>query len=897
MRFRPVLAAGARHQPARPDRAPAPARPPGPTGTATGTGHGHRDARPRRPAAPPPAPARHCRAPSSRAPPSPRPSGTATTTPDRHRHRPAATAAKPTDASDLAWITDDVAKAYQALDCSKDGATDKIVDDPAKPLVTCSDDGAEKYVLGPVVVNGDQIKDAAAGYRPLSNGQPSSTVEISLTFKSAGTKAYGEASKRMVSARVPRNEMAATLDSRVIVAPYFEAAILDGQASISGSFTIDSARDLASQLKFGALPLSFTLQTRDQISPTLGSEQLRMGLIAGIIGFALVFLYSLAQYRALGLVTVASIVIAALLTYVAIALLGWSHNFRLDMAGVTGLIVAIGVTADSFIVYFERIRDEVREGRPLRAAVDTGWRRARRTILAADGVNFLAAFVLYLLASSNVRGFAFTLGLTTLIDLLIVVLFTHPLVALLSGTKFFGGGHRWSGLDPERLGAKAQKPRYAGRGRVAMPTQRTDRERRERTVINFAALGNDLYTGKRSVDFVGRYKRWYALSGVFVLIAALGLVWHGLNLSLEFRGGSEFRVSEVTAGQDYESPGQGRRRLDRRRAGAAEVTKVGTGTIRVQTEKLNESEIRSVQSALATEFKTDVGNVSASFVGPSWGASVSQTGPAGPGSSSSPWSPSSWRSTSAPGRWPSPGLVALLHDLFITVGIYALAGFEVSPATMIGFLTILGYSLYDTVVVFDKVRENTTEALGNGRMTYAQAANLAVNQTLVRSINTTIVALLPIASILVIGFLFLGPGTLLDLALALFVGIAVGAYSSIFIATPLLVHLRMKEPAGRRARQEGHPLPGPPRWRGLRRPTPRPCSTSPTPRSWPRAAASRSRRPRAPAPSARRTSTRPAVRATSPSAPRSRVDEQPRCRAAGPDDERLARRPGHRAAA
>ncbi len=399
----------------------------------------------------------------------PTPSGTATTT-----GAPTGTATgstgKPANESDLAWITDDVSKAYQELDCSKPGATDKIVDDPEKPLVTCSDDNATKYVLGPVVVNGDQIKDAAAGYRPLSNGQPSSTVEISLTFKSSGTKAYGEASKRMVSLESPRNEMAATLDSRVIVAPYFEAAILDGRASISGSFTIDSARDLASQLKFGALPMSFELQTRDQISPTLGSEQLRMGLIAGIIGFALVFLYSLAQYRALGLVTVASIIIAALLTYVAIAILGWSHNFRLDMAGVTGLIVAIGVTADSFIVYFERIRDEVREGRPLRAAVDTGWRRARRTILAADGVNFLAAFVLYLLASSNVRGFAFTLGLTTLIDLIVVVLFTHPLVALLSGTKFFGGGHRWSGLDPERLGAKAQKPRYAGRGRVAMPT-------------------------------------------------------------------------------------------------------------------------------------------------------------------------------------------------------------------------------------------------------------------------------------------------------------------------------------------------------------------------------------------------------------------------------------------
>lgn len=312
-------------------------------------------------------------------------------------------------------------------------------------------------------------------------------------------------------------------------------------------------------------------------------------------------------------------------------------------------------------------------------------------------------------------------------------------------------------------------------------------------MINFAALGNDLYTGKRSVDFVGRYQRWYALSGVFFLIAILGLVWHGLNLSLEFRGGSEFRVSNVSSGQDYEQrakdavgtiPG----------ASAAEVTRVGTGTIRVQTEKLNESEIRSVQTALAQEFKTDVGNVSASFVGPSWGASVSQKALQALAVFLALVSLvmalyfRTWKMAVA-------GLVALLHDLFITVGIYALAGFEVSPATMIGFLTILGYSLYDTVVVFDKVRENTTEALGNGRMTYSQAANLAVNQTLVRSINTTVVALLPIAAILVIGFAFLGPGTLLDLALALFVGIAVGAYSSIFIATPLLVHLRRKEPA------------------------------------------------------------------------------------------------------
>ena len=311
-------------------------------------------------------------------------------------------------------------------------------------------------------------------------------------------------------------------------------------------------------------------------------------------------------------------------------------------------------------------------------------------------------------------------------------------------------------------------------------------------MISFAAVGNDLYTGKRSVDFVGRSKRWYTLSGVFVLIAAIGLIFQGLNLSLEFSGGSEFRVSGVASFDNYEQ--KAKDAVDSvQAAGGAEATQIGTGTVRVQTEKLNDSQSAAVRTALAKAFGTGEDRVSASFVGPSWGASVSAKALQALAVFLALVAAvmaiyfRTWKMAVA-------GLAALMHDLFITVGIYALAGFEVSPATMIGFLTILGYSLYDTVVVFDKVRENTTEARGNGRMSYAQAANLAVNQTLVRSINTTVVALLPIASIMVIGFLFLGPGTLLDLALALFVGIAVGAYSSIFIATPLLVHLRNREP-------------------------------------------------------------------------------------------------------
>ncbi len=378
------------------------------------------------------------------------------------------TAAK--NASDLAWITPEIEKEFVGLDCTKAGAINDFVDDPAKPLVTCSTQRDAKYILGPVELDGTDIADAASGYQPGPNGQPTSIVEVTLKFTGDGAKKFADVTTRLFGLKTTdetRNRFAVVLDKQVITAPSTNAVIANGQASITGNFTIDSARALAQQLKFGALPMSFALQTQEDISPTLGSEQLALGLLAGLIGLLLVVIYSLFQYRLLGLVTVASLVVAAVLTYGVLTLLGWTHNVRLTMAGVTGVIVAIGVTADSFIVYFERIRDEVREGRPLVTAVDAGWARAKRTILAADAVNLLAAIVLYVLAASNVRGFAFTLGVTTLIDLAVVFLFTHPLVAILAHTKFFGGGHRWSGLDPERLGATT---RYVGRGRFAAPT-------------------------------------------------------------------------------------------------------------------------------------------------------------------------------------------------------------------------------------------------------------------------------------------------------------------------------------------------------------------------------------------------------------------------------------------
>jgi len=311
---------------------------------------------------------------------------------------------------------------------------------------------------------------------------------------------------------------------------------------------------------------------------------------------------------------------------------------------------------------------------------------------------------------------------------------------------------------------------------------------------SFAQFGNELYTGKRSFDIVGRQKTWYAVSVVLLILAGIGLFGRGLNVGLEFRGGSEFRVSSVTNLDNFEA--RGKDAIGTLATGSDVVVTLlsSTNTVRIQTERFDNALTAKVESALASEFKVSENKISASTIGASWGASVSQKAV-----TALIWFLilvslvlaayfRTWKMSLA-------ALIALAHDLVITVGIYALAGFEVTPASVIGFLTILGYSLYDTVVVFDKVRENTLLAAGSGRLSFSQAANQAVNQTLVRSINTSVVALLPVASILFIGFFLLGPGTLLDLSLALFVGIAVGTYSSIFIATPVLADLREREPA------------------------------------------------------------------------------------------------------
>lgn len=341
-------------------------------------------------------------------------------------------------------------KKFTELDCTDKAARAAAGDGvkPTDPTVACSSEGDAKYLLGPAEVSGTDVDDAKAQF-----DQQRGIWLVSMEFTDKGSKKFQTITKKLSAQQSPANQFAISLDGEVVSAPQVNET-LSGSAEISGSFTQQSAEDTANVLSYGALPLSFSEDTVTTVTAALGGEQLEAGLIAGAIGLALVVIYLVAYYRGLALIALLSLVASGILTYTIMALLGPAIGFALNLPAVCGAIVAIGITADSFIVYFERIRDEIREGRTLRPAVERAWPRARRTILVSDFVSFLAAAVLFLVTVGKVQGFAFTLGLTTLLDVVVVFLFTKPVMTLMARTKFFGGGHPWSGLDPKRLGAK-----------------------------------------------------------------------------------------------------------------------------------------------------------------------------------------------------------------------------------------------------------------------------------------------------------------------------------------------------------------------------------------------------------------------------------------------------------
>lgn len=341
-------------------------------------------------------------------------------------------------------------KKFATLDCStKAGRASAGADvKPTEPTVACDSTGEAKYILGPAEVSGTDV-DSAKGAINQQTGQ----WIVQMEFTKGGAKKFQKITGRLAQQQAPQNQFAIVLDGEVVSAPYVRTA-LSANAEISGSFDQQSAEDLANVLSYGALPLSFKEQTVTTVTAALGGEQLQAGLIAGAIGLALVVVYLVTYYRGLAFIALLSLLASGILTYTLMSLLGPAIGFALNLPAVCGAIVAIGITADSFIVYFERIRDEIREGRTLRPAVERAWPRARRTILVSDFVSFLAAAVLFVVTVGKVQGFAFTLGLTTLLDVVVVFLFTKPVMTLMARTKFFSSGHPWSGLDPKRLGAK-----------------------------------------------------------------------------------------------------------------------------------------------------------------------------------------------------------------------------------------------------------------------------------------------------------------------------------------------------------------------------------------------------------------------------------------------------------
>ena len=355
-----------------------------------------------------------------------------------------------TDPASLpAGVTPELSAQFASLDCTlpqnRQGASGG---NETQAVVSCDRAGIAKYILAPAEVLGKQVTKATS----LIDPQGASGWYVTLDFDGEGTSKFGAMTSRLTSLPAPQNQAAIVLDGLVYSAPRINEAINTGTAQITGNFSQADAQDLANVLKYGALPLAFDRGEVQQVSPTLGAEQLRGGLIAGILGLLLVFIYSIAYYRGLGVVSVSSLLVATIMTLLSFLLLGEWIGFTLTLAGIAGAIVAIGITADSFIVYFERVRDEIREGKSIKSAVETGWIRARRTVVVADIVSMIAAVMLYFFAVGGVRGFAFTLGLTTIIDLIVVFFFTKPLVTYLAKFSFFNEGHSLSGFSSKSTG-------------------------------------------------------------------------------------------------------------------------------------------------------------------------------------------------------------------------------------------------------------------------------------------------------------------------------------------------------------------------------------------------------------------------------------------------------------
>jgi SecD/SecF fusion protein len=513
--------------------------------------------------------------------------------------------------------------------------------------------------------------------------------------------------------------------------------IAGGRAEITGLDSIQEAKDLALVLQTGALPVEFVQLQREDISATLGEDSLNEALIAGIGGLLAVALFLLIFYRFLGVIAIIGLAINGVLLYGAILI----FNVTMTLPGFAGLILTIGVAADANIVIFERIKEEVRAGKSVRAAIAGGYRKGFNTIIDANVVTMITAAVLFMAATGGVRGFALMLLIGTLISMVTAVGATRALLGVLGGFRWFN--------NPAFMGASAQK----------IPAW-------------------------QRIDFIGKTRIWFAVSGAVVLIGLGSLIFQGLNLGIDFKGGSQvsFKTPEAHSVQEVRQTAAALGLGDAIIQGRGNVQNSGYTSFQVRTESLSLQDQNDLQDSLRSELNaTSLGvkNVSASFsrqilksaiiaIFVSLLLIVAYV---------------AWRFEF---KFALPVLIALVHDIFITLGVYSITDREVTTSTVAAVLTILGYSIYDTIIIFDRVRENAPLMR---RSSFAAIANQSLWETIRRSLATTFITLLPVASLLVFG-----GDTLKDFAFALLVGIASGAYSTIFIATPMLAILKEREP-------------------------------------------------------------------------------------------------------
>jgi SecD/SecF fusion protein len=611
-------------------------------------------------------------------------------------------------------------------------------------------------------LSGNDIKNPEQNFDngPGESGQPNVTFDFTGSGKSKWQKTTREIAQRGQESFIPGGSeqasfqhFAIVLDNELISAPYISwkdnpDGISGGQGSrISGGFTIKSAQRLANLLKTGALPIKLELISSSQVSATLGKQALDQGLIAGIAGFVIVAVFLLAFYRVLGLIAVGALVVYAIYFLALIKLI----PITMTLPGIAGLILTIGVAADANIVIFERVKEEIRGGRSVPAAIATGYRKGLSAIIDANVVTFMVAFILFILATAGVKGFAFTLGIGTLVSFLTAVLLTQAVLGTMGRSRLI--------THPNALGS----------GRSHRWWER--------------------------FDFMGASKWFFSLSGVILLVGALAVGGKGLNFGIDFESGTRM-TTELVKPADEDSvrsvlTAAGQPDAEIQRLSNKDV-KSGNG-FQISTETLTGREANSVERDLQQRFGTK--SFSFDTIGPTFGQTVARS--ATIAIIASLIVISLYIALRFEWKYAVPVLIALMHDLLITSGVYALTGREVTTSTVAALLTILGYSLYDTIIVFDRVRENVPRM---PRAAFSQIVNRSMSEVLTRSLATSFCTLLPILALY-----FFGGETLKDFAFALVVGVASGTYSSVFIASPVLTHWKEREAvyARRRSRIAG----------------------------------------------------------------------------------------------